>query len=152
MNLLDHMPDAGFIPGLVCQEKADVIARLVQALTDAGVLSDPEPLLSEIMQREQQGQTAIGGGLCVPHARTPQVNRLQIAVATLERPLAIPAADDQPVDVFVLIIGPASDPRPMLRALARLARLVKDGSLLAALRRASSADAMRAAIAAAEAP
>lgn len=151
MKLLDYIPPRGLLPGLDCQDPEEVVARLVATLVDAGAARDPDHLVAEILCREQKDSTAIGGGLAVPHARSQRVARLQIAAATLSRPLAIPAGDDQPVDVFFLILGSATDPpREMLRALARLARLVKHGSLLADLRRAGTPAAMRTAIAASE--
>ena len=64
---------------------------------------------------------------------------------TLARPLDIPAEDDRPVDIVILLVGPPNDPRQMLRVLARLARLVRLDSFLEGLRKADTAELLRAA-------
>ncbi len=145
MELLDYTTPAGFLPRLECKDLDDVIDRLVQVLVAAGAVGDPAGLTAEIRRREQETSTAIGGGLAVPHARFPAVKTLRLAAATLAPPLEIPAADDQPVDVVVLIVGPVGDSRLMLRVLARLARLVHQGRFLADLRRAATPAQMAAA-------
>lgn len=119
------------------------MAQLVARLEDAGEASGGDQLVAEVMRRETEGSTAIGGGLVIPHARTGSVQEVRVAVATLSDPLEIPADDDQPVDVVILLLGPNQNPRQMLRVLARLARLVKQGSFLDGLRAASDAESLR---------
>ncbi len=146
MKLLDHVSAAALLPRLDCQDKDEVLRRLVAGLSDEGRAVSPAALLGELAERERQGGTAIGGGLAVPHARLPGVERLRVGVATLSRPLALASEDGRPVDVFVMIVGPQGEPRQMLRILARLARMVKRGRLLPDLRAATDAEAMRAAL------
>jgi mannitol/fructose-specific phosphotransferase system IIA component (Ntr-type) len=151
MKLLDYISPNSLLPRQELGSKNEVVDRLLAGLARDGAITSPQNVAAEILRREIQAGTAIGGGLAVPHARSVQVDRLLIAVATLSRPLPIPSEDGQPVDVFVLIISPDKDQRPMLRALARLARLVKDGDLLRELRQARTPEAMQAAFAHAEA-
>jgi PTS system nitrogen regulatory IIA component len=151
MKLLDHIPPTGLLPGLNCQGKVEVIERLVGVLASAGNVLDTQGILAEILRREQDDTTAIGGGLALPHARVQGLEHLLIAVATLVQPLDMPTPDDQPVDVLFLILSPDHEPRRMLRVLARLVRLVRRSDLLTKLRQAASPREMAAAIAAAEA-
>ncbi len=116
----------------------------------SGTVAEPELLVEEILLREQEGSTAIGGGLSIPHARFRSVQRVQLAVATLTTPLEILSEDGRPVDVIILIVGPVGDPRQMLRVLARLARLVKQGTFLDDLRAASTPAGMLEVIGSAE--
>jgi PTS system fructose-specific IIC component len=127
---------------LVCKDKDEVLAKLVAAVARSGSVQDQQKLLQQVLKREGEANTAIGGGLAVPHARSSEVPRLQIAVATLARPLDTPSEDGKPVDIVMLIVGSEQDPRLMLRVLARLARLVNQSPLLEALRRASNPSEM----------
>lgn len=138
MKLLDYTQESGLLPALECHDRTEAISRLVAGLVASGTVSEPERLVEEILLREQEGSTAIGGGLSIPHARFESVQRVQLAVATLATPLEIPSEDGRPVDVVILIVGPVGDPRQMLRVLARLARLVKHGTFLDDLRAAST--------------
>ncbi len=150
MKLLDYTPETGLMPRLDCANWSAAIEKLVEALVAAGTVTDAPGLVAEITRHETEGSTAIGGGLAIPHARFPAVASLQIAICTLAEPLDIPADDNQPVDVIFLLVGPDGDPRQILRILARLARLVKNGSFLADLRTATNAEQMRRIIARAE--
>ena len=143
MNLLDYTIETGFLPHIKCDSVHDAVRLLVEQLVTAGEATDPEALFTEIMRREEEGSTAIGSGLVIPHARFEGVKRVRVAVATLSDPLDIPAEDSQPVDVVILLVGPAGDPRQMLRVLSHLARLVKQGNFLDSLRSASDVSSLR---------
>jgi len=144
MNLLDYTIQSGFLPHLKCENLAEAVAYLVAtfAVTD--------DLVREVLRREYEGSTSVGCGLVIPHARFDQVSEVRIAVATLAEPIDLGADDGRPVDVVILLVGPIADPRQMLRVLARLARLVKQGSFLDGLRGAETAVSLRQAFALAE--
>ena len=144
MKLLDYTTESGFLPHIKCSDVTDAVSQLVGSLVADGLVSDSRTLIDEVMRREMEGSTAIGGGLVIPHARSGQVPAVQVAVATLANPLSVPSEDNQPVDVVILLIGPDGDPRLMLRVLARLARLVKHSSFLDRLRESTSASELRA--------
>ncbi len=150
MNLLDYTIQTGFLPQLKCEGLADAVERLVATLVEAGDVTDAADLVHEVMRREAEGSTAVGGGLVIPHARFAQVSSVRIAVASLATPLELAASDDQPVDLIILLVGPAGDPRQMLRVLARLARLVRHRSFLDGLRNCNTAKELRQAFAQAE--
>jgi PTS system nitrogen regulatory IIA component len=144
MKLLDYTTDNGFLPHIKCTNVDQAVARLVAELENAGAVTDGENLAAEVMRREREGSTAIGGGLVIPHARHEGVTEVKVAVATLETPLDIPSEDDCGVDIVILLVGPLEDPRLMLWVLAKLARLVKNSIFLDDLRAAeTSADLRR---------
>lgn len=143
MKLLDYTIETGFLPHIKCDSVDEAVKLLVDQLMAAGEVSDPEALLTEIMRREVEGSTAIGGGLVIPHARFKGIHQVRIAVATLARPLDIPAEDSRPVDVVILLVGPEGEPRQMLKVLAHLARLVKQDHFLDSLRSASTSEKLR---------
>jgi mannitol/fructose-specific phosphotransferase system IIA component (Ntr-type) len=143
MKLLDYTIENGFLPQIKCDTVEAVVQALVEQLVSGGEATDPDALLAEILRREEEGSTAIGGGLVIPHARFHGVRRVLVAVATLAEPLDIPTADGKPVDVVILLVGPDGDPRRMLKVLARLARLVKQDNFLATLRKCTTPRSLR---------
>lgn len=151
MKLEDYTTPTGFLPHLSCRTLEQAVVSLVAGLaTDASVGTSAE-LVRDVMHREAEGSTAIGGGLIIPHARSHGARRLRLAVATLDGGLDLPSDDGRPVDVIILLVGPPGDPVPMLRALARLARLVRREPFLETLRAARTADQLRVAFATAAA-
>lgn len=140
MNLFDYTMETAFLPQIKCDSVQEAVEALVRPLAAAHGIRGEAGLVDEIMRREQEGSTAIGGGLVIPHARFAEVQEVKIAVATLAHPLEIPTEDGRPVDVVILLVGPLGDPRGMLRVLARLARLVKQEDFLDGLRAARSVE------------
>lgn len=152
MNLMNYTMETGFLPKIKCDSVEAAVTQLVERLLSSGSTADRSALVREILRREEEGSTAIGGGLVIPHARFAGIEKAQVAVATLNDPLVIDTVDGVPVDVVILLIGPQNDPRQMLRVLARLARLVKQDDFLDSLRRASDGPALRTAFSQAEIP
>jgi len=145
MRMQDYTTANGFLLHLDCATVEEAVDRLVAALAAEGDVWDAPALVAEVMRREVVGSTAIGGGLVIPHARFADVARVRVAVATLAEPLDVGASDGLPVDVVILLVGPADDPRHMLRVLAGLARLVKQPGFASGLRAAGTPAALRAA-------
>ena len=150
MKLLDYTTEHGFLPHLKCSSLEEAVVSLVGTLAEAEAGAPAEALVREVMRREKEGSTAVGGGLVIPHARFAQAKSVRIAVATLDDPLPSQADDGRPIDIVILLIGPAGDPRQLLRVLARLARLVRQGSFLDGLRGAETGAMLRLAFAMAE--
>ena len=143
MRLLDYTTNNGFLPHIKCASVGEAVGRLVAELESTGAVTDGRSLATDVMRREHEGSTAIGGGLVIPHARHSGVKNVRVALATLAAPLDIPAEDNQPVDIVILLVGPQADPRQMLWVLARLARLVKNSKFLNDLRGATAAKDLR---------
>jgi mannitol/fructose-specific phosphotransferase system IIA component (Ntr-type) len=147
MKLMDYTTPGGFLPRLESDSLAGAVSCLVNQLVDNGNVESVENLVQEVMRRENEGSTAIGGGLVIPHARFSGVSEVRIAVATLADPVVLPSEDGRPVDIVILLVGPEGDPRQMLRVLARLARLVRQEIFLQGLREAETPADLQAAFA-----
>jgi len=139
MDLQNYTRESAVIPQLKCGSLAEAVTTLVDRLAEAGVVKSAPDLVAEVMRREHEGSTAVGGGLVVPHARCRSLEEVHIALATLDPALDLGAEDGEPVDIVMLLVGPERDPRQMLRVLARLARLVKDRAFLDRIREAETA-------------
>lgn len=139
------LPD-GVIPELPAFGRDAVLRAL--ALAAAERLDQPAYLLHERLRtREALGSTAFGGGVAIPHARLPGLDRCAAMLARLPEPIDWQASDGQPVDMVVLLVSPETAGADHLKALARISRALRDPATLPALRAADSAAAMQAAIA-----
>ena len=109
-------------------------------------------LLERLLQREELSSTGIGGGVAIPHPRTPLagiVTSSSITVCFLEHPLEMRAIDGQPVHTMLLILS--SHTKTHLRLLARLAFWLRDPAFRDLLAGRPSADALLAEVARREA-
>jgi len=123
-------PDRIRVP-LAAADKPGVLRELTELL--AARLGVPaEPLLAAVMEREQVLSTGIGHGIAIPHAKAPVPELVLVAGS---HPAGIPfdALDGEPVRLFFLLIGPESAGGLHVKALSRIARLVRRESVREAL-------------------
>jgi len=99
------------------------------------------------MQREKLGSTAIGNGIAIPHGKLAKLNRLFGLCARLDRPIDFDALDGQPVDLIFVLLAPEGAGADHLKALARIARMLRDAELANKLRDARDAEAIYAVLA-----
>jgi PTS system nitrogen regulatory IIA component len=94
------------------------------------------------MQRERLGSTGIGSGIAIPHGKLAKLERLFGVFARLERPIDFEALDGQPVDLLFLLLAPEAAGADHLKALARVARLLRDHEIARKLRESRDAEAL----------
>ncbi len=117
---------------------------LVRALHDAGKVATVDEPYRSLLEREAVASTALGGGIALPHARTPASPEATMAVARLVPAVDFRAPDGAPVDLVFLLVGPPEAPGEHVRILARVARLAQRPSVLEDLRAARDDDRFRA--------
>ena len=86
--------------------------------------------------------TGIGHGIAIPHGKLAKVDRLFGLFARLEKPIDFEALDGEPVDLVFLLVAPEAAGADHLKALARVARVLRDPATTQKLRAARDADAM----------
>jgi nitrogen PTS system EIIA component len=138
-------PDA-VIPALKVISKKQALQELAAkaaALTDQNERS----ILEVLMQREKLGSTAVGNGIAIPHGKLPKLERLFGLFARLGRPIDFEALDGQPVDLIFLLLAPEGAGADHLKALARVARALRDPDIVHKLRASQDAEALYAVLA-----
>ncbi|HRZ87182.1 MAG TPA: PTS sugar transporter subunit IIA [bacterium] len=78
-----------------------------------------------VLERERNGSTAFGAGLCFPHARIDGLRDIVIAIGISKSGIAVDAPDRKKGSIFFLILAPATKNILMLQALAALAGFAK---------------------------
>lgn len=124
-------PDRIKVP-LAAVDKTGVLRELTELLAErAGTKA--EPLLAAVLEREQVLSTGIGHGIAIPHAKSPLVTDLSLVCGKSRMGIPFDALDGEPVSLFFLLIGPDSAAGPHVKALSRIARLVRRESVREAL-------------------
>lgn len=86
------------------------IRALADQLDQQGKLHNKEEYLQAVFAREEQGPTALGEGLAVPHGKTDAVKEAAFAVATLKQDLKWQGLDeDEDVNLIFLIAIPNAE-------------------------------------------
>ena len=104
-------------------------------------------VLAALQQREKLGSTGVGNGIAIPHGKLSKLNKLFGLFARLERSVDFEALDSQPVDLVFLLLAPEAAGADHLKALARVARLLRDPDVARKLRESRDAEALYAVLA-----
>ena len=141
-DLSDLLNGGPVLSSLNCTSAKQVFSRLSGALAKATGVDERE-ILRAILEREQLGSTAVGQGVVLPHARLEGIDRPVGGFARLISPVDFDSVDDQPCDLVFMLLAPDGAGADHLRALARVARVMRQADLRAQLRAAESEDSLR---------
>jgi nitrogen PTS system EIIA component len=147
MEISDFLPPECAIASVRAPDKMRLLRDLAQQA--AAMLALPaDEVAAALLKREELGSTGTGGGVAIPHARLPSVERPFGLLARLDRAIAFDAIDGRKVDIVFLLLLPATVPkergkvhpgeprREHLNALACAARALRDPDVVANIRRA----------------
>ncbi|MEQ5828112.1 PTS sugar transporter subunit IIA [Sulfitobacter sp. NFXS29] len=91
-------------------------------------------VVDALMTRETLGPTGVGHGVALPHARMDGIDRVVGAFVLLDKPIDFSSVDRQPVDVAFALFAPEDAGVEHLKALALVARTLRDTSICTKLR------------------
>jgi PTS system nitrogen regulatory IIA component len=124
---------------LVCTDitnKRDVLVRLADKA--AALSGHPAAEIFEALNdREQLGSTGLGNGIAVPHGKYAPLKGVMAVFMKLTTPVDFESVDDQPVDIVMMLLAPMGAGADHLKALARVARILRTDSVVEALRRSN---------------
>jgi PTS system nitrogen regulatory IIA component len=138
-------PDA-IIPALKVNNKKQALQELSARAAELTGQSE-RGVFEILLQREKLGSTGVGNGIAIPHGKLPKLDKLFGLFARLDRPIDFEALDGQPVDLVFLLLAPEGAGADHLKALARVARLLRDPDVAAKLRESRDGDALYAVLA-----
>jgi PTS system nitrogen regulatory IIA component len=141
MLITDIVAPNAIVPALKVNNKKQVIQEL--AARAAELTGESERAILEVLQqRERLGSTAVGNGIAIPHGKLSKLGRLFGLFARLERGVDFEAMDNEKVDLVFLLLAPESAGADHLKALARIARLLRDPEVARKLRESRDADSI----------
>ena len=141
MALIDLLsPDAIFSALRVNGKK-----QALQEMSERAALVSGLPareIFDALLQRERLGSTGVGDGIAIPHGKLAKCGRIFGIFARLDRAIDFEALDGLPVDLIFLLIAPESAGADHLKALAMIARVLRNSNMAAQLRATRDASAL----------
>lgn len=119
--------------------KDEAIDLLVGLHNSSGNLEDANEYKNAIFTRENQGSTAIGEGIAVPHAKSSSVKKPGLAAITVDGGVDYNAPDGKKTDLIFMIAAPV-DGDLHLEILSRLMVMLMESEFCDALRNAKDND------------
>lgn len=101
-------------------------------------------ILDALLGREELGSTGLGNGIAIPHGKIAGLTGVTAVFARLDKPIEFDSVDDQPVDLVMMLLAPVGAGADHLKALSRVARLLRTESVVDELRSAGGPAELRA--------
>ncbi|MGN0680262.1 MAG: fructose-specific PTS transporter subunit EIIC, partial [Oscillospiraceae bacterium] len=125
MRIIDLLNKNSITLNAAPKSKSEAIDMLVDLQMKAGTISDKEEYKRAILAREEQGSTAVGDGIAIPHAKNAVVKAPSLAAITVPQGVDYEALDDEPSTLLFMIAAP-NDGDVHLEVLSRLMTMLMD--------------------------
>ncbi len=141
MALADLLQQDAIIPALKVNSKKQLLQDIAAKASKLTGVPERE-IFDVILQRERLGSTGVGHGIAIPHGKLNSISSIRGVFVRLDTPVDFEALDDEPVDLVFLLLAPEGAGADHLKALSRVARVLRDQDLVAKLRKTDSASAI----------
>ena len=138
MELADILSEESVIVCSGLKTKSDVLRKLAERAANV-TRGDAGQIFEALSDREALGSTGLGNGIAIPHGKLAGLSGVAAVFMRLDAAIEFEAVDDQPVDLMMMLLAPVGAGADHLKALARVARLLRSESTVEALRRADDA-------------
>lgn len=127
MRLAEIMTQAQVIPELTATDKEtcfdEISTHLCHQVPD--LPWSQQQITEALKDRESLGTTAVGAGIAIPHAKIPGLQRLVAGLALSSRGIDFNAIDQARVHLVFVLLVPEHSEGVHLKALARIAKLLR---------------------------
>lgn len=141
MQLSDLIASDGVSCDLRPNSKKQFLQQAAERLAEATGLG-AKPVFETLLGREKLGSTGIGNGVAIPHGKMAGMDDICVMVFRLPKPIDFDSMDDEPADLFFVLLAPEGSGADHLKALARIARVMREPHMLDDLRIAPDARAI----------
>lgn len=111
----------------------------------SNIIGESEKFLFDtIMENEENKNSGIGNGVAVGHARLPRLTRPIIVYSKTAHPIDFKAADEELVNMVILVLSPEFEGVKHLQRLATITRFFSDKETRVALQNSDDFNSIRA--------
>lgn len=142
MELADILAEDSVLTCTGITDKRQLFEVLAHKAAERTGLSEAE-IVDALMAREELGSTGLGNGIAIPHGKLKGLNGVIAVFARLDEPIEFDSVDDQPVDLVMLLLAPVGAGADHLKALSRVARMLRTDAVVDELRSSNDISRMR---------
>ncbi|MBN2124112.1 MAG: PTS sugar transporter subunit IIA [Deltaproteobacteria bacterium] len=128
MKLSEILIEDNIIPELKAKDKKGVLEELAEVIVHREPSVDKNSLVRVLLERERLGSTGIGDGVAIPHGKFHSVSHPIISFGRSRKGLDFESMDGEPAYLFFLLVAPENSASVHLKALAKIARILKNSA------------------------
>ena len=132
MKILEYLVPERIKVNLEGKTKEETIKEMAQLFVKSEVLDseDLEEFVKEINEREKLTPTGMQDGIAIPHARTPLVKKLSLALGISHEGVDFESMDGEPSKLIFMIAAPEETKKEHLDLLAEISKLSYEEELV----------------------
>ena len=142
MKILEYLTPERLKLHLNWKTKKEIIKEVAQLFVKNGVIDseDLEEFVREINEREKLTPTGMQDGIAIPHARTPLVKKLSLALGISDKGVDFESMDDEPSRLIFMIAAPEETKREHLDLLAEISKLSYEEEVIEKIEKAETVE------------
>ena len=123
MYLKDYMSESRVFCAVKCTDKTTLINQLVDMVKESLPDLDKETAICNLLEKEGVFSTGVGGGIAIPHAVVPGIDKTYLAIAQIKEGIDYKSVDNAPVYIVFMLLSPEGRTHEHIKLLARISRL-----------------------------
>lgn len=123
MYLRDYFSEDRVFSEVKCVTKPELINSMVDMIKKSVPKLDKELAIKNLLEKEGVFSTGVGGGIAIPHAVVPTVDRTYLSIAQLRCGIDYKSVDNKQVFIVFMLISPEGKTHEHIKLLARISRL-----------------------------
>ena len=129
MKITEILKPDFIISSLEATDKKGALIELANFLNEKGAIENKQTLNTALLEREKLGSTGIGENVAIPHAKCDEIQQITTLFGRSKKGIEFESLDQKPVHFICLLLAPTNSTGQHLKALARIARLMKSKKL-----------------------
>ena len=140
MEIKDLLKKELMILDLKADNKKDAIEELAGKFYEHGYVNSKEEFADGLRAREEQGSTALGDGVAIPHSKNKTVKEPAVLFARKNDGLDYEALDGENTFIFFAIAAPDGENKLHVETLAELSKMIMKAGFVDDLKKVNSPD------------
>ena len=131
-RLLEYMSEDRIILNLKSKEKEEVFEEMAPLFVADNIIDaeELEEYIEGLKEREKLTATGMQDGIAIPHARTPFVKKLSLALGISNKGVDFESMDGEPSKLIFMIAAPEETKKEHLDLLAEISKLTYEEELI----------------------
>lgn len=140
MEIRDLLKADLMIFNLSANDKKSAIEEIADKFYEKGYVKSKEDFKNGLIKREEEGSTALGESVAIPHTKNETVKEPAVLFARKVGGLDYDALDGEPTEIFFAIGAPAGANNLHVETLAELSKMLMKDGFINDLKKCESAD------------
>lgn len=140
MEIRDLLKKDLMILDLKANNKSDVIEEIASKFYKKGYIKSKEEFINGLKEREDQGSTALGDEVAIPHSKNKTVKEPAVLFARKKEGLDYEALDGEDTFIFFAIAAPDGENNLHVETLAQLSKMIMKGGFVDDLKTVNNSD------------